>query len=62
MEKDNLKYQLLVKNNFKVPKKNSKNDLGTFKEEKPLNGNNLSPNELKNTEQKINIIKILLIH
>ena len=56
MEKDNLKYQLLVKNNFKVPKKNSKNDLGTFKEEKPLKGNNLSPNELKNSEQKINII------
>ena len=43
MEKDNLKYQRLVKNNFKIEKKNSKNNLIKFKEEKTIKGNKSSP-------------------
>ena len=53
LEKDNLRYQNLVKNNFKIEKniKNKKNNLIDFKEEQKYKGTNLSPNEINN-EQK----------
>ena len=60
MEKDNLKYQRLVQNNFKIEKNKPKNNLNNlFKEEKPINANKSSPNELINNntnEQKNDLI------
>ena len=54
MEKDNLKYQRLVQNNFKIENNNSKNNLLKFKEEKTIKGNKSSPNELIKKEILIN--------
>ena len=59
LQKDNLKYQTLVKNNFKIDKNNKKNNLNIFnifKEEKSFKGNNLSQNELINNDQKKEIL------
>jgi len=60
MEKDNLKYQRLVQNNFKIEKNKPKNNLNNlFKEEKLINANKSSPNDLINNntnEQKNDLI------
>ena len=51
IEKDNLKYKLLVQNNFNpeiINNKNNKNKLNLFKEEKPIIATKSSPNELNN--------------
>ena len=56
LEKDNLRYQLLVKNNFKIEKNKTKNNLKEFEEEKSIKGDNLSPTELINNEQKNNLL------
>ena len=59
MEQDNLKYQRLVQNNFKIEKNKSKNNINNlFKEEKPIIATKSSPNELiNNTNEQKNDLK-----
>ena len=56
LERDNLRYQLLVKNNFKIGKSKPENNLKIFKEEKSIKGDNLLPNELNSNEQKKDLL------
>ena len=61
MQKDNEKFQLLIKNDFKMSKddtniNNNKNNL-LFKEEKNIEGTNMSPDIINNNEEKSKINK-----